>query len=370
MRWVFLALLTVHALVHFMGAAKGFGWAELPELRLPVSKSAAVAWLVVGVVLLVAATMFVLAPRWWWIPGAVGLLGSQLLIVSAWSDARFGTVANVALLIAVVYGFASLGPTSMRATYEREVRQHLDDDADLETPLVTEADLGALPAPVACWMRRSGVVGQPRAKNFKAVWKGRIRGTSEDPWMTFTAEQYNFFSDDTRLFFMDARRSGLPVDVLHRFADGQASMRVKLVSLLPLVEVSGPKPTRAETVTLLNDMSVLAPSGLLRSDVTWAAIDDRASRVSFTLGVNTVTGVLHFDESCDLVDFVSDDRFILGSDGETFTPQRWSTPLRGHRTFGTLRVAGGGEGRWHSPEGDYAYLEMELVSLETNVGAR
>jgi len=367
MRGVFMAILSIHAVVHFMGAAKGFGWAELPQLAQPVSRLAGAAWLAAGLMLLAAAATFIAVPRWWWIVGSVGVALSQVMVVSAWSDAKFGTVANVLVLAASIHGFASNGPMSLRGRYERETQALLQRHSDVETPMVTDADLLGLPEPVACYLRRSGVVGQPRAKNFRAVWKGRIRGKPDDAWMEFTAEQHNFLSDDTRLFFMDARRAGLPVDVLHRFADGQASMKVKLASLLPLVDVSGPQPTRAETVTLLNDMSILAPSSLLRDDLTWTPVDDHSARAGFTVGPNTVHAVLKFDDDCDLVDFVSDDRLALESDGKTFSPQRWSTPLRDHRSFGPLRVAGGGEGRWHPPEGDYTYLELDLVELQPNV---
>jgi hypothetical protein len=124
--------------------------------------------------------------------------------------------------------------------------------------------------------------------------------------------------------------------------------------------------TRAETVTLLNDMAILAPSGLLGDSVSWEPIDQRSARVGFTLGPNTVHATLKFDEHCDLVDFVSDDRLVLAADNKTFTPQRWSTPLRDHRAFGTYRVAGHGEGWWHPPDGEFAYLEMDLIRVRIN----
>jgi hypothetical protein len=35
MRWIFVALMLVHGLIHFMGPAKAFGLAELPQLTQP-----------------------------------------------------------------------------------------------------------------------------------------------------------------------------------------------------------------------------------------------------------------------------------------------------------------------------------------------
>ena len=46
--------------------------------------------------------------------------------------------------------------------------------------------------------------------------------------MTFTGEQVNTYGPrPDRLFFMDAELFGLPVDVLHVFAAGAATMRVR-----------------------------------------------------------------------------------------------------------------------------------------------
>ena len=57
--------------------------------------------------------------------------------------------------------------------------------------------------------------------------------------MPFTAEQHNFPPDGARFFLMRAKRGGLPVDVFHAFHDGAASMRVRLLSFLPVVNASG-----------------------------------------------------------------------------------------------------------------------------------
>ena len=236
--------------------------------------------------------------------------------------------------------------------------------------LVTETSLESLPRPVRRYLHRAGVVGQPRVHSVRATWRGRIRGTPDGPWMSFTAEQHNFPAEPARFFHMRAVRGGLPVDVYHSFATGEASMRVKLLSLVPLVDARGAEVTRAETVTLLNDIALLAPSELLSPAIRWEPIDERSARASYTVGANTIAAVLHFDEAGDLVDFVSDDRLAASPDGETFVGKRWSTPVRGHRAFGPLRTFTHGEGRWTSDEeGEWTYLEIELLSLETHPSA-
>lgn len=369
MRWVFFSLLLLHGAMHVIGVAKSFGLGAFPQISHSISKSMGLGWLAATAALLTAGAMLAGSHRAWWGPAAAGVVLSQFVIFSAWGDARFGTGANVLILLGAIYGFASSGPTSFRAEFDRETTRRLA-AMPPRAPLVTQADLASLPEPVACYLRRAGVVGQPRATHVRAVWRGRIRGAADDPWMEFTAEQYNFLTEPSRFFLMAAKRSGLPVDVYHAFTGGEATMNVKLASLVSMAMAAGRDFTRAETVTLLNDMSVLAPAGLLADAVVWEAIDASSARAAYTIGEQTVHAVLRFDEECDLVDFVSDDRLAASSDGEKFIPQRWSTPLRDHRAFGPYRVAAHGEGRWHPDEGEFAYLEIDLLELQVNAAPR
>ena len=39
MRWIPVALMGVHGLIHLMGFAKGFGYADLPQLTQPISRA-------------------------------------------------------------------------------------------------------------------------------------------------------------------------------------------------------------------------------------------------------------------------------------------------------------------------------------------
>ena len=103
---------------------------------------------------------------------------------------------------------------------------------------------------------------------------------------------------------MDAELFGVPVEVLHIFAAGSAAMRVRALSLFTMVDAAGPEMDRGETVTLFNDLCVLAPAALIDAPVTWQALDDHRVRGIYTNGANTVTAELIFNDDHELVDFV------------------------------------------------------------------
>jgi Family of unknown function (DUF6544) len=270
-------------------------------------------------------------------------------------------VADVLLAAAAVHAWARTGPRSLRADYARHVEEALA--RPREAGVVTEADLAGLPAPVARLMRHAGAVDRPAAMGFRATIHGRIRGGPTKPWMPFTGEQVNVYGPEPcRLFFMDARMSGLPVDVLHVFDRQGATMRVRLLSLLPIVSGSGPEMDRAETVTVLNDLCLLAPAALVGAPIVWRSTDDERATVTaeLTLGGQTVSADLSIDPDGRLTDFVSDDRLRAAPDGRSFTRQRWSTPVRSEGEWDGRRVCRVGEARWHAPEpeGTFTYLEF------------
>jgi hypothetical protein len=282
-------LFVLHGLIHLLGSAKAFGYADLPQLSQTASQPIGVLWLTAALLCLAAAAALFRTPRWWWAVGALAVLSSQAAIVMAWPDAMLGTVANMLLLVAVLYGFASRGPLSLRAEYEHRLERTWPWTAEQH---VTDADLAPLPDPVQRYLRRADVVGQPRVNDFRATWTGRIRSGPDSDWMTFTADQLNILDTPRRFFLMDARMKGLPVDVLHAFDETGASMRVRLLSVRSMVDARGAEFTHAETATFFNDLCVCAPSALVFADVTWQPIDAHRAVGHFTLGVNTITAEL------------------------------------------------------------------------------
>jgi len=368
MRFALAFVLTVHALIHLMGFAKAFAYAALPQLVIPISRPMGLLWLLATLLLWAAVVALWAAPRAFWILGAAGLVISQAVIFASWGDARFGTLANLVVLAAVAYGAFAWGPFGLHAEYLRHVSLAQRGLAAQPATAITEADLAPLPPPVQRYLRFAGVVGQPRVQSFRVRMSGRIRSAADAPWMPFSAEQHSFFDPPRRYFFMQATRAGLPLDGLHAYAEAGAgaSMRIKLLSMFPVVDVKGPALTRTETVTVLNDMAIMAPAALIDPAIRWRQIDERQTEATFTNGPHEVRAVLVFDAGGALSDFWSDDRPALAADGVTLQPQRWSTPVGDYRSQGAYRLASRGEARYAAPSGEYAYGQFD--GIEVTVG--
>lgn len=364
MRWTLVGLFVVHGLVHLMGFAKAFGYADMSQLTVPISPPWGVLWLLACGLLLSAAWMLAIGARDYWVVAALGLVVSQILIVTAWQDAWVGTLVNGVLLIVVTHGLLTEGPWSFHARYLRDVRAGLA-RPNAPSTLVVETDLAPLPEAVRRYLRVSHVVGQPRVRTYHVRFKGRIRSAPDTSWMPFEADQQSFVDEPTRLFLMRGRMRGIPVEAFHRLIDGHATMHVKLAGLVSIADASGDEMDRAETVTLFNDMCVLAPGSLVGPGIMWEPMDANTVRAHFTHRGHTITATLFFDADGRLVNFESDDRARALPDGTT-TKARFSTPLRDYRAFGPLYLAGYGEARWSLPDGVFTYGEFTLVDVVTN----
>ncbi len=111
-RWFVVVVVVGHGLIHLLGAAKGLDWAEVPPLSKPIGAAMGLGWLTAAAVVVAAGVLLAVRNRKWWIAGAFGAVVSQALIMTSWSDAKAGTAANVLLLVAAAYAFASRGPTA------------------------------------------------------------------------------------------------------------------------------------------------------------------------------------------------------------------------------------------------------------------
>jgi len=138
-----------------------------------------------------------------------------------------------------------------------------------------------------------------------------------------------------------------------------------VASLVNMVDQAGEDLSRAETVTVLNDMCFMAPGALIDERLTWQPIDNRSALVKFSNGRQHVAATLAFNERDELVDFWSDDR--PDSSSGTVRPMRWSTPIGDYRDIDGRRQATTGAAVYAYPDGPFAYGEFTLRSLRYDV---
>jgi hypothetical protein len=230
---------------------------------------------------------------------------------------------------------------------------------------VTHADLEYLPAPVRRYLARSGAVGRTRPQNMRVVLDASMYRKPGQAPMRARSVQYSFFGQPTRIFLMDARMFGLPVRALHVYRREAATFTVRVASAVNMVDLSGPEISASETVTVLNDLCLMAPGALLDPRLTWTDIDDRAAQVTFANDPHRVTATLEFNDEDELTGFWSDDR--PDSSSGHFVPMRWSTPIDEYRDVDGLHLLHRGGAVYDRPDGPFMYGDFTMRSIAFDV---
>ncbi|MBP8137128.1 MAG: hypothetical protein KAY61_02895 [Candidatus Eisenbacteria bacterium] len=250
---------------------------------------------------------------------------------------------------------------ALRAQFDRDVaagraREHA-------ARYMSDTELVRLPEQVQRYLVTAATAGAPYPQEYRVRFRGRLRSGPAADWMPVEVEQVSFTDPPARLFFLRATMKGLPVIGLHRLVNGHATMDIRLFGLIPVMQAAGPLMDRAESVTLLNDMAVLAPPTLLDPAITWRELSFDSVAATFRHAGQTVQATLVFGSSGRLLDFVSDDRAAASPDGKHFTARRWSTPVRDYIAFGPHELASRGAARWHLPEGAFDYAQLEMLEV-------
>ncbi|OLY92014.1 hypothetical protein SAMN05444008_106208 [Cnuella takakiae] len=363
MRYLIALLLSLHGTLHLMGFAKAFSLGNFGAISSPISKNFGLAWLIAALLLLAAAALMLLQQDTWWAPALGGLLLSQILVFGAWSDARWGTVANLLLLAAALPAFAEW---RFESQYRADVQGQFQRIGKEKEAVISAADLAQLPPPVQRYLYYTGCVGKAKVRQMRVRFNGHMREKDKN-FFAFQSEQVKDFKTPARYFFMRATVNGLPTTGYHRFAGGHASMNIRVLSAIPVVQSRGGELDQAETVTFFNDMCVLAPATLVDTRIRWEAIDDASAKAYFTNGSTTISALLLFNKNGELVNFISDDRFAMNAG--KLEQHRFSTPLSEYKWFGGYRLASKGEAVWHYPDGLFSYGEFELQSVAYNEAA-
>jgi hypothetical protein len=93
-----LFVIIIHGIIHVLGFVKAFNYAEIKELKLPISKPLGIIWLFAFFLFIIAAILYILSLKYWLLVAITATVVSQFLIIISWQDAKFGTIINILLV--------------------------------------------------------------------------------------------------------------------------------------------------------------------------------------------------------------------------------------------------------------------------------
>jgi hypothetical protein len=267
--------------------------------------------------------------------------------------------------VAAVASAAALTLVVGRVTFERrmsrEVKELFAARRDVQPTVVTEDDLTRLPEPVQRWLRYSQVVGRERPTTVRLKQEGQFRLAEDRGWMPFEAEEY-FTTDPPGYVWIVSMRMAPLLSVTGRdqYADGMASIQMRLLSLIPVANDSGPGLNQGALLRYLNE-TMWFPAAAVSPYITWEAIDASSARATMSYGGVTASAMFLFDEQGRLTNMTAE-RYDNAKDRQ----EPWSTPIRAYGEFGGVRVPVEGEGVWTYDTGDFSYIRLRVTEIEYN----
>ncbi len=266
-------------------------------------------------------------------------------------------------LIVLVLIYQSRG---IKRIYKQEVVQGLNRIKRSENLIVTENDSRHLPEPVQKYLAYVGVYGKEKIQNVRITFEGEMKMDPQKDWLKIKTQQYNFFDESpTRMFLIQAKMFGLPIVGLDSYKNGKGNMLIKLASLFTVADAKGQEMDISETVTLFNDMCLMAPATLIDKRIQWETVDAWTAKGTFNDNGCKVSALLYFNTRGELTNFITDDRYYT-TVGQSYQRVRWSTPVRDYAEINGVKLPTYGEGVWHLAAGDYPYARFNVKEVEYN----
>jgi Family of unknown function (DUF6544) len=247
----------------------------------------------------------------------------------------------------------------MHVKVDQKTQQYIRQAQQTGRKIITEADIAPLPEPIQRYLRHAQVLGKPRVRCAKARMTGMMRFSLNQRWMPVEAVQYTTLVGTlSRTWY--ARVKAGPFALItgyDRYDNGAGRMLIRLLSMVPIVDVRGSEMDTSALITFINDM-VMWPTAFLSDHIAWEPIDAMAARARVTLYGKQFSAVLCVNDVGEISDFITEDRYR--SVGRGFQQARWSTPFRRYREVNGLRVPSEAVAIWHLAEGEFRYIQVTI----------
>jgi hypothetical protein len=366
-RIIFSMALLVHGLIHLKGflkawgfpIAKNFNVTALITLSVNESKTIGLLWLLCCIGLITSCIIFVLKKDWWWIVGAISLLLSQSLIILFWHDARYGTIINVMISLAVLISYHQ---QRFHALIKKETSALLASQINTTVSTVLPESIERLPSIVQKWLIKSGVIGMEKVHTVHLKQKGMMRKKPEGKWLPMEAEQC--ITADLPGFIWNGTmgNSFITINGRDKYMNGKGNMLIKLMSTIPIDNSSGEEMDQGAMMRFLAEIEWL-PSAALNNYIQWTHINDTSALGTMANGNRTVSGIFYFDSEGDIVGF--EGKRYGNFDGH-FSLETWYIKILEHKEFNGVRIGNKCEVTWKLKQGDFTWLQLEITDISYN----
>ena len=237
--------------------------------------------------------------------------------------------------------------------------------ASSQHDFVNLEEINTLPDPVKNYFKRVLTDGAPIIKHVSISQTGGFRTRPEmTGWSRMKASQ--FFSTMPRAFVWDASISvisGLSVKVCDSYISGQGAMKVKLFSIIPLIDLQKQRELNEAALQRYLAEAVWFPTALLPSQgVAWKASGENKAEATISDCGSTVSLEFEFNEKAEVISVYSPGRYR--ETAGKFEPTPWKGYFSNYLRLNDMFIPQNGEVEWHLTDRIYPYWRASLSSIK------
>jgi hypothetical protein len=253
---------------------------------------------------------------------------------------------------------------SMNRMIREEKEEILSKIPDSEPEIVTEERIQSLPEPVKKWLKTSGIVGE------REITHGYIRQSAkmkmkpeQKEW--FKAQAEHIFTVQEPAFVWTVSMKMNPLISIRgrdKFIDGKGEMRIRMNSLINVVNEKGEKLDMGTLQRYLGEI-VWYPSAALSPYITWEPIDEYSAKATMNYKGTIGSGSFFFNENGDFIKF-SAMRF---KDNDAHAEQfEWIITVRDHAVMDSVKIPVVMDAAWKLETGEWTWMKLTIEEVRFN----
>ncbi len=362
MRIALTILIGIHGIINIFGFFKAFGISEFNAISQPISKTYGIFWFLTFLLFAITVILIIVHSDYWWLSSFLAVVISQVLIFNYWSDAKFGTIANVIILLATIIGYSSF---NFKTKIKGE-RIALFENSQLKNQeIVTEDAFLNLPSIIQKWLTNSGIIGKQLVSNVHLVQELQLKMKPEQAsWNNGTAEQYfTIYPPAFNWNINTEMNSILSVVGRDKFEDGKGEMIIKFLSLIPVANAKNDEKVNQATLQRYLAEIVWFPSASLSQYIKWETIDDYSARATMEYKGTKGSGEFHFDKDGNFEKFVA----MRYQDSDAIKPTEWTVTATKTEEWNGIKIPVECEASWKLESGKWTWLKLKITDIQYNL---
>lgn len=216
-----------------------------------------------------------------------------------------------------------------------------------------------LPKPMKRYFKYALSENQSYISYLRLKHTGFFKIFPDQDWKPIQGEEY-FTTQKPGFVWFGKLKSFVATDL---YVNGEDNLKVKLFSMIPIVDEKGATITQGEMLRWLGE-APWYPTALLPSDkIRWESIDDQSAKVILKDGNLTGEGVFHFNEKGQMIKFSAKRYYEDQLEDLTGFYDDYKN-VNGMNIPSKVRV------EWNLDSGNYSYAKFNVQTFEFNIPSK